>query len=85
MHGVLVIYKQVSMLFDEEGNLKPFEGVPVHTLSYDEKPGLQALGAATEDRPPIPDTEKIAPSSGITNMSVLITTQPTHHRKHRCI
>lgn len=58
MHDVLVIYKQVSLQFDEEGNLMPFEGVPVHTLSYDEKPGIQALGTTTEDKPPIPDTDK---------------------------
>ena len=58
MHDVLVIYKQISMQFDEEGNLMPFEGIPTHTLSYDEKPGIQAIGAAAEDRPPVPDTEK---------------------------
>lgn len=58
MHDALVIYKQISMQFDEEGNLKPFEGVPVHMLSYDEKPGIQAIGATTEDRPPVPNTEK---------------------------
>ena len=58
MHDVLVIYKQVSMQFDEEGNLKPFEGTPVHTLSYDEKPGIQAVGSTAADRPPIPNTEK---------------------------
>ena len=58
MHDVLVIYKQLSLQFDEEGNLKPFEGVPVHTLSYDEKPGIQALDTTTDDKPPVPDTEK---------------------------
>ncbi len=58
MHDVLVIYKQVSMQFDEEGNLRPFEGIPVHTLSYDEKPGIQAIGSVAGDRPPVPDTEK---------------------------
>ena len=58
MHDVLVIYKQVSMQSDEEGNLKPFEGIPVHTLSYDEKPGIQAIGATAGGRPPVPDTEK---------------------------
>lgn len=58
MHDVLVIYKQVSMQFDEKGNLKPFEGLPVHTLSYDEKPGIQAIGSTSEDRPPVPGTEK---------------------------
>ena len=32
--------------------------MPVHTLSYDEKPRMQALKTTVEDRPPIPDTEK---------------------------
>lgn len=58
MRDVLVIYKQVSMQFDEEGNLRPFEGVPIYTLSYDEKSGIQAIGAAAGDRQPVPDTEK---------------------------
>lgn len=58
MHDVLVIYKQVSMQFDEEGNLKPFEGTPVHTLSYDEKPGIQAIASKAEDRPPVANTDK---------------------------
>ena len=58
MHDVLVVYKQISLQFDEEGNLKPFEETPVHTLSYDEKPGVQAIGNTVEDRPPVPDTEK---------------------------
>ena len=58
MHDVLVIYKQVSMQFDEEGNLKPFEGTPVHTLSYDEKPGIQAIASKVEDRPPVANTDK---------------------------
>lgn len=58
MHDVLVVYKQISLQFDEDGNLKPFEDVPVHTLSYDEKPGMQALKTTAEDRPPVPDTEK---------------------------
>ena len=40
MHDVLVIYKQISLQFDEEGNLRPFEGMPVHTLSYDAGAGL---------------------------------------------
>ena len=59
MHDVLVVYKQISMQFDEEGNLLPFEDEEphIHTLSYDEKPGIQALGTTTEDRPPVPNTE----------------------------
>ena len=58
MHDVLVIYKQISLQFDEDGNLKPFDGTPIHTLSYDEKPGVQAIGNTVEYRPPVPDTGK---------------------------
>ena len=58
MHDVLVIYKQIEMQFDEYGNLLPFENETVHTLSYDEKPGIQAISTTDEDRPPIPNTDK---------------------------
>ena len=58
MHDVLVVYKQLSLQFDEEGKRKPFEETPVHTLSYDEKPGMQALDTTSEDRPPVPGTDK---------------------------
>lgn len=58
MHDVLVIYKQVSLQFDKDGNLLPFEGTPVHTLSYDEKPGIQAIGSTMPDLPPNSNTEK---------------------------
>lgn len=61
MHDVLVIYKQVSLQFDEDGNIKPFEGIPVHTLSYDEKPGVQAVGTTAQDRPPVPGGDKNCP------------------------
>ncbi len=36
----------------------PFEGTPVHTVSYDEKPGIQAIGTTAEDRPPVPGLSK---------------------------
>lgn len=58
MHNVLVVYKQVSMQFDEDGNLIPFEGEAVHTISYDEKPGMQAIESKAKDLPPIPNTKK---------------------------
>ena len=58
MHDVLVVYKQISLQFNEDGTLKPFDGTPVHTLSYDEKPGIQAIGSVAEDRPPVPGTDK---------------------------
>lgn len=56
MHDVLVVYKQVEMQFDSNGNLLPFEGTAVHTLSYDEKPGIQAIQTTGEDRPPVVDS-----------------------------
>ena len=49
MHNVLLVYKQVSLQFDEEGNLLPFEGQVTHVLSYDEKPGIQAVATTGED------------------------------------
>ncbi len=60
MHDVLVIYKQLELRFDENGVFVPFpEGeTAVHTLSYDEKPGVQAIAVTSEDKPPVPDTEK---------------------------
>ncbi len=62
MHDVLVIYKQVELRFDEEGRFIPFlEGEEaVHTLSYDEKPGIQAIQTTSEDRPPIPNMKEIS-------------------------
>ena len=57
-HDVLVVYKQLQMCLDADGNLvaEPTdgEGRVVHTLSYDEKPGIQALSTTGEDRPPVP-------------------------------
>ena len=57
-HDVLVACKQLRMCVDADGNLvaEPTdgEGRVVHTLSYDEKPGIQALAATGEDRPPVP-------------------------------
>ncbi len=44
MHEVLVVYKQVSLCFDAEGNLIiPMDEPKTVTVSYDEKPGIQAL------------------------------------------
>ena len=45
MHNVLLVYKQLSLQFDEKGQLIPFkeDEQVVHVLSYDEKPGIQAI------------------------------------------
>ena len=54
MHNVLVVYKQIAMRFDEKGNLIPYEGEgpETHTVSYDEKPGIQAIATTSPDLPP---------------------------------
>jgi transposase len=52
MHNVLVVYKQIEMQFDDQGNLLPFDGIKVNTLSYDEKPGIQAIANTSPDRLP---------------------------------
>lgn len=56
MHNVLLVYKQLSFLFDEEGNLLPEtedqDGPNIHTVSYDEKPGIQAIATTSEDLRP---------------------------------
>ena len=53
MHNVLLLYKQLSFRFDEDGNLIPWEeGQEVHVLSYDEKPGIQAVANTAPDLRP---------------------------------
>ena len=53
MHNVLLVYKQLEMQFDENGNLLPFDGDEVvHVVSYDEKPGIQAIANVADDLPP---------------------------------
>lgn len=56
MHNVLLVYKQLSFLFDEEGNLltdtESQDQPKVHTVSYDEKPGIQAIATTSEDLRP---------------------------------
>ena len=50
MHNVLLVYKQLSLQFDENGKLLPFGGGQVtHVLSFDEKPGIQAIATTSED------------------------------------
>ena len=52
-HDVLLVYKQVSMQFDEDGNIIiPEYGPMVHTVSCDEKPGIQAIATTGDDLRP---------------------------------
>ena len=53
MHNVLLVYKQLSMQFDADGNLLPYDDDEmVHVVSYDEKPGIQAIANVADDLPP---------------------------------
>lgn len=47
MHNVLLVYKQLSFFDDEEMII--CEEQSVHVLSYDEKPGIQAIATTSED------------------------------------
>jgi hypothetical protein len=49
------VYKEVEIV--NRGLLTGTVGEPATvTVSYDEKPGIQALGGTTPDRPPVPGT-----------------------------
>lgn len=53
MHDVLLVYKQVELQFDENGSIVvPESGHMTHTLSYDEKPGIQAVANKYPDHNP---------------------------------
>lgn len=53
MHNVLPVYKQLSFQSDEDGRLLPFDdGAVTHILSYDEKPGIQAIANTSDDLMP---------------------------------
>lgn len=54
MHNVLLVYKQLSMQFDENGQFIPWEEDKqiIHVLSYDEKPGIQAIATTSNDLMP---------------------------------
>ena len=51
-HNVLLVYKQLEMQFDESGKLIISEDTPIHVLSYDEKPGIQAIATTSDDLMP---------------------------------
>lgn len=52
MHEVLVVYKQIEMQFDEKGQLIINDEPKTVTLSYDEKPGIQAIANTVADKRP---------------------------------
>ena len=52
MHNVLLVYKQLEMQFNESGELIVSDDSPVHVLSYDETPGIQAVATTSDDLMP---------------------------------
>ncbi len=53
MHEVLLVYKQIEMQFDETGTLiVPDDYKLTITVSYDEKPGIQAISNTAPDLRP---------------------------------
>ena len=57
MHDVLVVYKQIELQLDKDGNLVVPDGNPdeepvIHTVSADEKPGIQAIANTGDDLRP---------------------------------
>ena len=60
MHEVLVVYKQVEMQFDEKGNIiVPDDYKLTITVSYDEKPGIQAIANTSKDLRPTGDNGEV--------------------------
>ena len=49
MHDGLVVYKQIEMSFDENGNIIFFEGNKTITMPYDGKLGIQAIANTVKD------------------------------------
>ena len=74
MHDVLVIYKQISLRFDENGDFIPFteDEEVVHTLSYDEKPGIQAIATTSEDKAPVANSENMSKRLGTLSLLAAI-------------
>ena len=57
LHDVLLVYRQVSLQFDENGGIIIPENEPlVHTVSCDEKPGIQAVATTGAGLRPTTET-----------------------------
>ena len=57
MHDVLVVYKQIGMQFDEDGNIYISTDEPmVYSVPCDEKPGILAIATTGDDLRPTAKT-----------------------------
>lgn len=60
MHDVLLVYKQIEMQFDEDGKLiVPDDYKLTITVSYDEKPGIQAISNTAPDLRPTAENGEV--------------------------
>ena len=60
MHDVLLVYKQIEMQFDEDGKLiVPDDYKLTITVSYDEKPGIQAISNTAPDLRPTTENGEV--------------------------
>lgn len=60
MHEVLLVYKQIEMQFDEDGKLiVPDDYKLTITVSYDEKPGIQAISNTAPDLRPTTENGEV--------------------------
>ena len=60
MVEILCIYRQVAVLREQgQGAASAAEGTQESRaiVSYDEKPGIQAIGTTAPDRPPLPGNQ----------------------------
>ncbi|WP_252722512.1 IS630 family transposase [Treponema phagedenis] len=46
-----LVYKQLELYFEENKPLQTEEGKNIHVVSYDEKPGIQAIATTSDDLP----------------------------------
>jgi len=56
MAEILCVYRQVAILRAEGEKSGGQDGGSLALVSYDEKPGIQAIGTTAPDRPPLPGT-----------------------------
>ena len=56
MAEILCVYRQVAILRAEAEKNGGQDGGSLALVSYDEKPGIQAIGTTAPDRPPLPGT-----------------------------
>lgn len=60
MHNVLTVYKQAEMQFDENGRIiVPDDYKLTITVSYDEKPGIQAIANTSDDLRPTDESGEV--------------------------